>query len=56
VPGALISSDAEYNAIESDVEALDVLRTKLIQSVHDSTVYGYPGRDATASILVRDFY
>jgi transposase InsO family protein len=56
VPGAPISSDAEYNAMESDIEVLDTLRTKLIQSVHDSPVYGHPGRDATASILARDFY
>jgi hypothetical protein len=42
--------------MESDIEVLDTLRTKLIQSVHDSPVYGHPGRDATASILARDFY
>ena len=34
----------------------DVLRTKLIQTVHDSPVYGYPSRDSTTLLLSRQFY
>ena len=56
VPGAPVSSEADYNVMEPGLQLHDVLRTKLIQSVHDSAVYGHPGRDATASILGRDFY
>ena len=56
VPGAPISSEAEYVNLEADDLLLDTLRTRLIQSVHDSSVYGHPGRDATSSILARDFY
>ena len=56
VPGAQITTEAEHNDSEADRLVNDTLRTKLIQSVHDSSVYGHPGRDATASILARDFY
>lgn len=56
VPGAPVSSDSEYINLETDLKRNDVLRTKIIQSVHDSSVYGHPGRDATSSILARDFY
>jgi transposase InsO family protein len=56
VPGAPISSESEYNSMPPELRQADVLRTKLIQSVHDSSVYGHPGRDATAAILGRDFY
>jgi len=56
VPGAPVSSEAEYIVLEPEGLRLDTLRTKLIQSVHDSSVYGHPGRDATSSILARDFY
>ena len=56
VPGAPISSEAEYIALDPETLQADTLRTKLIQSVHDSSVYGHPGRDATNSILARDFY
>lgn len=56
VPGTPVSLEAEYKATEPDLRRLDVLRTKIIQSVHDSPVYGHPGRDATASIVARDFY
>ena len=35
---------------------LDILRTNLIQSVHDSSVYSYPSQDTTISILGRNFY
>ena len=56
VPGAPVSSEADYKAMEPGMKLLDALRTKLIQSVHDSAVYGHPGRDATSSILGRDFY
>jgi transposase InsO family protein len=56
VPGAPVSSEAEYKKAGPETLGLDKLRTKVIQSVHDSAVYGHPGRDATASILARDFY
>jgi transposase InsO family protein len=56
VPGAPIVSDSEYNDLEPDLKLNDILRTRIIQSVHDSSVYGHPGRDATSSILARDFY
>ena len=56
VPGAPISTEAEYKATGTELRLGDVLRTRLIQSVHDSTVYGHPGRDSTSSILRRDFY
>jgi hypothetical protein len=56
VPGALIVSDSEYNDLEPDLKLNDILRTRIIQSVYDSSVYGYPGRDATSLILARDFY
>ena len=56
VPGAPVSSETEYNAMEPGHRPNDILRTKLIQSIHDSSVYGHPGQDATASILGRDFY
>jgi hypothetical protein len=56
VPGAPIISDSEYNDLEPDLKLNDILRTRIIQSVHDSSVYGHPGRDATSSILARDFY
>ena len=56
VPGVPAATDAEYNNMEPSSHENDILRTRLIQSVHDSSVYGHPGRDATASILARDFY
>jgi hypothetical protein len=56
VPGAPVTLESEYNDMEPELRLNDTLRTKLIQSVHDSAVYGHPGRDATASILARDFY
>ena len=56
VLGALVSSEAEYKSMEPEMRLLDILRTKLIQSVYDLAVYGYLGRDATSSILGRDFY
>ena len=56
VPGASIAAESDYNTLEPGMLTLDILRTNLIQSVHDSSVYGHPGRDATASILGRDFY
>lgn len=56
MPGAPISLEAEYINLEADDLLLDTLRTRLIQSVHDSSVYGHPGRDATSSILARNFY
>jgi transposase InsO family protein len=63
IPGAPISSEAEYLELEaaylrqeSDALLLDTLRTKLVQATHDSSAYGHPGRDATSSILARDFY
>jgi len=56
VPGVPVSLEAEYSLLGPEELQPDVLRTKLIQSVHDSAVYGHPGRDATASILARDFY
>lgn len=56
VPGAPELTDSDYNSLEPEEQLNDVLRTELIQSVHDSSVYGHPGRDATASILARDFY
>lgn len=56
VPGAPSYSESEYNSAAPELQSTDILRTKLIQSVHDSPVYGHPGRDATASILGRYFY
>ena len=56
VLGVPVATDAEYNNMEPSSHENDILRTRLIQSVHDSSVYGHPGRDATASILARDFY
>ena len=56
VPGAPLYTEAEYNSADPAVKDKDILRTKLIQSVHDAPVYGHPGRDATTSILARDFY
>jgi hypothetical protein len=56
VPGALIVSDSKYNDLEPDLKLNDILRTRIIQSVYDSSVYGHLGRDATSLILARDFY
>ena len=56
MPGAQITIEAEHNDSDADRLVNDTLRTKLIQSVHNLTVYGHPGRDATGSILARDFY
>lgn len=56
VPGTMATTGSEYNLMDSEQRQNDELRTKLIQSVHDSPVYGHPGRDSTASILGRDFY
>jgi len=56
VPGAPVSAEADYNTKEPVARQNDVLRTKLIQSVHDSPVYGHPGRDSTTFILGRNFY
>jgi len=56
VPGAPVSLESEYNALDSEKLLADVLRTRLIQTIHDSSVNGHPGRDATAAILGRDFY
>jgi hypothetical protein len=56
VPGALIVSDSKYNDLEPDLKLNDILRTRIIQSVYDSSVYGHLGRDTTSLILARDFY
>ena len=56
VPGAQITTEAEHNDSDADRLVNDTLRTKLIQSVHNSMVYSHPGQDATGSILARDFY
>ena len=56
VPGAPATTEAEYKQMDSEEAQKDVLRTKLIQSVHDSPINGHPGRDSTSSILGRDFY
>lgn len=56
VPGAPNTSETDYNSMEDETRQKDVLRTKIIQSVHDSPVYGHPGRDSTTAIVARDFY
>lgn len=56
VPGAPNVSEADYSSADYENKQKDILRTKIIQSVHDSPVYGHPGRDSTTSILARDFY
>lgn len=56
VLGYLVSLEAEYKVADIELVVLDTFRTKLIQSVYDSSVYGHLGQDATASILARNFY
>jgi len=56
VPGAPVVTESEYKELDAEALTLDELRTKIIQSVHDSPVFGHPGRDSTTAILGRDFY
>ena len=37
------------------ISAFEPLRTRLIQSIHDSPLSGHPGRESTRELLAREY-
>ena len=37
------------------IPAFEPLRTRLIQSIHDSPLSGHPGRESTRELLAREY-
>jgi hypothetical protein len=56
VPGAPFVTESERKDSDTRVQDLDILRTKIIQRCHDSPISGHPGREATGSMVARDYY
>ena len=56
VPGAPFTTDEERKNADYELQRMDILRTKIIQRCHDSSISGHPGREGTISIVGRDYY
>ena len=56
VPGSSNTMEADEKDAAPEEDERNRLRSRLIQTTHDSSVLGHPGRQGTAASLTRDFY